>query len=78
VTSKGAGKAFGTLRAIARVRSASRPLIATTAPAAAMPRAISNPSPRVAPVTSVTRPASEKRSRPVVGVIDSRLRDSGQ
>ena len=43
----------------------SRPLMPTAAPAAAMPRAISSPSPRVAPVTSATRPASENRSSPV-------------
>ena len=59
-------------------RAGSRPLMPTMAPAAAIPRAISSPSPRVAPVTSTTRSASEKRSSPrVSGFIDSRLLDSG-
>ena len=69
--SKGAGNALGMLFAISRARSASRPLIPTTAPAAAMPRAISSPSPRVAPVTSAMRPDSEKRSSP--GVVSMRV-----
>src|SRR5262249_60885814 len=48
------------------------------APPPAIPRAISSPRPRVAPVTSTTRPASEKRSSPDsgAGVIDRRLLDS--
>src|SRR5437773_11691044 len=75
------GNAFGMLLAISPARSASRPLIPTTAPAAAMPRAISSPSPRVAPVISTMRPDSEKRSSPEESggrVIDRRRLDSGQ
>src|SRR5438067_7048473 len=70
VMSNGAAKAFGILFAISPARCTSRPLIPTVAPAAAMPRAISSPSPRVAPVTSATLPAREKRSSPSRGVID--------
>ena len=62
--SKGAAKAFGMLLAISRARSASRPLIPTTAPAAAMPRAISSPSPRVAPVTSDDAPGQREALEP--------------
>src|SRR5437667_7386008 len=74
VMSNGAAKAFGMLLAISSARCASRPLIPTEAPAAAMPRAISSPSPRVAPVTSATRPESEKRSSPgVFGAVIDRV-----
>src|SRR5215813_651786 len=78
VMSKAAANALGMLLAISSACLASRPLMPTTAPAAARPRAISRPSPRVAPVTSATLPASEKRSSPDPsgGVIDRRLSGS--
>jgi hypothetical protein len=69
VMSKGAANAFGMAAAISPARVESRPLTPTTAPAAAIPRAISRPSPRVAPVTSTMRSDSEKRSTPGVLVM---------
>src|SRR5258706_1223719 len=73
VTPNAAAKASGMVLATSSAGRGSRQLIPTIAPAPARPRAISSPSPRVAPVTSVTRPASEKRSSPEAsgGVIDS-------
>src|SRR5262245_10310599 len=79
VMSKDAANALGMFLAISRTRSVSRPLIPTTAPAAAMPPAIARPRPRVEPVTSTIRPESEKRSSPAafaVRVIDRRLAGS--
>ena len=70
---EGIGYGFATSSA----RRRSRPLIPTIAPAAARPRAISSPSPRVAPVTSATRPASEKRSSPdATGRVIDRVPDN--
>src|SRR5262245_23991482 len=61
-TSKAANSALVILAAALRKVFGSRPLSTTRAPCSASASAMAKPSPRDAPVTSATRPLSEKRS----------------